>query len=114
MADQGGAAYGLKFFQFHAVFIWKNWQNCMLAPPGGSAPPLTGNPGFASAVVATANKTAQSCARFRNLLFYFRHLLYIVDRVAHGKYLKYINGKLQFYRQKVFKVTKRFLTSDVA
>ena len=38
--------YGLKFSQFHAVFR-KIWQNHMLAPPGGLAPPPMGNPGFA-------------------------------------------------------------------
>ena len=32
-----------KFMQF----FWKIWQNRMLAPPGGSATPPTGNPGSA-------------------------------------------------------------------
>ena len=34
---------GPKFSQFHAVFC-KIWQNHMLTPPGGLAPPPTGNP----------------------------------------------------------------------
>ena len=42
-----GAAHGPKFSQFHAVFR-KIWQNHMLAPPGGLAPPPTGNPGPAT------------------------------------------------------------------
>ena len=33
--------HGPKFSQFHAVFR-KMWQNHMLAPPGGSAPPSYG------------------------------------------------------------------------
>ena len=56
MADLGGAPYDLKFSQFHAVFFWKIWQNYMLAPPGRSAHPPTGNPGSAAAVVETAGK----------------------------------------------------------
>ena len=51
MADLGGVPsarppYGPKFSQFHAVFH-KIWQNHMLAPPRGLAPPPTGNPGSA-------------------------------------------------------------------
>ena len=47
MADLGGAPpYGPNFSQFYAVFR-KMWQNHMLAPPGGLAPPPTGNPGSA-------------------------------------------------------------------
>ena len=34
--------WGSKFFQFHAVF-GKIWQNRMLAPAGGLAPPTRGN-----------------------------------------------------------------------
>ena len=57
VADLGGARparappYGSKFSQFHAVFR-EIWQNHMLAPPpGGLAPPPTGNPGSAPEVV---------------------------------------------------------------
>ena len=51
VADLGGAPgahppYGSKFSQFHAVFR-KIWQNHMLAPPRGLAPPPTRNPGSA-------------------------------------------------------------------
>ena len=38
---------GSKFFQFHTVFV-KIWQNRMLAPPAGLAPPSWGNPGSAT------------------------------------------------------------------
>ena len=55
LADLGGAPparppYGPKCSQFHAVFR-KMWQNHMLVrpPPGGLAPPPTGNPGSAPA-----------------------------------------------------------------
>ena len=50
---QGGAPparplplHGPKFSQYFAVFR-KIWQNRMLAPPRGLAPPPTGNPGSA-------------------------------------------------------------------
>ena len=51
VADLGGASgahppMAEKFSQFPAVFR-KIWQNHMLAPPGGLAPPPTGNPGSA-------------------------------------------------------------------
>ena len=49
VADLGGAPYGQKFSQFHAVFR-KIWQNHMLAPLGGLAPPPMGNPGSAPGV----------------------------------------------------------------
>ena len=38
--------YGANFSEFHAVFH-KIWQNHMLSPPGGLAPPPMGNPGSA-------------------------------------------------------------------
>ena len=41
--SKGAPPNGPKFAQFHAVFR-KFWQNHMLAPPGGLAPPPTGNP----------------------------------------------------------------------
>ena len=41
-------SWGSKFFQFHAV-LKKNFQNCILAPPGELAPPPWGNPGSATA-----------------------------------------------------------------
>ena len=45
LMNLGDVPYKSKFSQFHAIF-WKSWQNCILAPPGGLAPPPTGN--FAS------------------------------------------------------------------
>ena len=42
----GACPPGPKCSQSHAVFC-KIWQNHMLAPPGGLAPPPTGNPGSA-------------------------------------------------------------------
>ena len=41
--------YGPKCSQFHAI-IWKIWQNCMLAPPGRLASPLTENPGSTTGI----------------------------------------------------------------
>ena len=41
-----GGAHVRNLSQFHEVF-WKFWQNLMLAPRGGLAPPPTGNTGSA-------------------------------------------------------------------
>ena len=45
------AFYDPKVSQYHAV-VWKIWQNCMLAHPGGLAPPSMENPGSAPEAVS--------------------------------------------------------------
>ena len=44
-------AWASKLFQFHAV-CGKMWQNRVLVPPGGLAPPPQGNPGSTNADIA--------------------------------------------------------------
>ena len=45
-----------KFFQFHAIF-GQIWQNRMLAPSRGLAPPRAGNPGSATVINMSLLKT---------------------------------------------------------
>ena len=49
MTDRDAPPRASKFIQFHAVF-GKIWQNHVLVPPGGLAPPSRGNPGSATVV----------------------------------------------------------------
>ena len=51
--------YSPKFSQFHAVF-GKIWQNHMLAPPGGLAPPPMGNPGSTPALPSYSKLNSNS------------------------------------------------------
>ena len=76
-----------QFSHFRAVF-WKIGQNRMLAQPGGSAPPPTGNPGSAPDVSSESMEHFKVIYSKVLLIFYQQDFPVSIKFFRHDKFWK--------------------------